>query len=119
MCSVIEIKNANEYYIRYHGPDSMQQDSSSGSGDLARTDLKGSESSGAATHQGFGEGDGTSSETGSTSGHQVKNSLFTSVLEKIQWNIEQVKGKESLKTNSFGDQREDDSLVKFKIFSVN
>ena len=24
MCSVIEIKNANEYYIRYHGPDSMQ-----------------------------------------------------------------------------------------------
>ena len=25
MCSVIEIKNANEYYIRYHGPESMQQ----------------------------------------------------------------------------------------------
>ena len=86
MCSVIEIKNANEYYIRYHGPESMQQDSSSGSGDLARTDLKGSESSGAATHQGFGEGDGTSSETGSTSGHQVKHSLFTftSVLDEIQ-----------------------------------
>ena len=85
MCSVIEIKNANEYYIRYHGPDSMQQDSSSGSGDLARTDLKGSESSGAATH----EGDGTSSETGSTSGHQVKHSLFTSIslLDKIQGNL--------------------------------
>jgi len=25
MCSVIEIKNANEYYIRYHGPESMLQ----------------------------------------------------------------------------------------------
>ena len=90
MCSVIEIKNANEYYIRYHGPDSMQQDSSSGSGDLAKTDLKGSESSGVATHQGFGEGDGTSSETGSTSGHQVKLFTFTSLLDQIQGNLEKV-----------------------------
>jgi hypothetical protein len=30
MCSVIEIKNANEYYIRYHGPESMLQQQQEG-----------------------------------------------------------------------------------------
>jgi hypothetical protein len=93
MCSVIEIKNANEYYIRYHGPESMQQQQQqqqqqnddgssppSNAGD--KTDLKfgsKSDSSGVSggdsnttVTRGFVEGDGTSSETGSTSGHQVQ-----------------------------------------------
>jgi hypothetical protein len=89
MCSVIEIKNANEYYIRYHGPESMQQQQQqnadgssppSNAGD--KTELKfgsKSDSSGVSggdsnttVTRGFVEGDGTSSETGSTSGHQVR-----------------------------------------------
>ncbi len=90
MCSVIEIKNANEYYIRYHGPESMQQQQQNADGSSPpsnagdKTDQKSkSDSSGvsgvdshtttttATTTPGFVEGDGTSSETGSTSGHQV------------------------------------------------
>ena len=92
MCSVIEIKNANEYYIRYHGPESMQQQQQQQNADGSsppsnagdKTDLKfgsKSDSSGVSggdshtttttTTRGFVEGDGTSSETGSTSGHQV------------------------------------------------
>ena len=84
MCSVIEIKNANEYYIRYHGPESMQQQQQQQQQQknvdgtsvdvVAKTDLKFSEadSSGGDSHttttttgtHGFVEGDTTSSETG-------------------------------------------------------
>ena len=71
MCSVIEIKNSDEYYIHYHSPESLEPGSMAGkppeTGKVGKGEDKIPEE-GVATPKRFLE-DGASSEDG-TSGHQ-------------------------------------------------
>ena len=40
MCSVIEIKNANEYYIHYHSPESLNPNELNGLKKMEAVDIK-------------------------------------------------------------------------------
>ena len=64
MCSVIEIKNNDEYYIRYHSPDSMETSTADKKGIQAKTT---STIKAEAAHSGSDDGTNT---TSGDSGHQ-------------------------------------------------